>query len=95
MALTKDPLFWQLGIAFGVILLGGLGYSVMSTNSNKIDTNADSPSNTTPYVNLREKANYNDDVTEYNTEANKNIGGSRKIKSKSKKKKSLRKYKKH
>ena len=30
MALTKDPLFWQIGIVFGVILLGGLGYSVIS-----------------------------------------------------------------
>jgi hypothetical protein len=93
MALTKDPLFWQIGIVFGVILLGGLGYSVISNRPSS--TNQELPSNTEPYVDLKEKANYNDDLTEYNTEANKNIGGSRKRKSKGKKKKSLRKSKKH
>jgi hypothetical protein len=82
MALTKDPLFWKLGIVFGVILLGGLGYSVMSANSN---ANAASTANTGPYVDVKEE-------TRYNTEANKNVGGSRKSK---KKKKSLRKSKKH
>lgn len=98
MALTKDPLFWKLGIVFGVILLGGLGYSVMSGRPSSTNTSlnqADLPSNSEPYVDLKEKANYNDDLTEYNTEANKNIGGSRKRKSKGKKKKSLRKSKKH
>jgi len=94
MALTKDPLFWQIGIVFGVILLGGLGYSVISNRPSSTNQ-AELPSNTEPYVNLKEKANYNDDLTEYNTEANKNIGGSRKRKSKGKKKKSLRKSKKH
>jgi hypothetical protein len=88
MALTKDPLFWSLGIAFGVILLGGLGYSVMSANSN---ANAASTANTGPYV--KEERPYDADVTKYNTEANKHVGGSRKRKDKDKKIK--RKSKKH
>lgn len=79
MALTKNSLFWKLGIAFGVILLGGLGYSVMS--GNKVDTTSDLTNNIGPYVNLKE-------TTRYNTEANKNVGGSRKSKCKNNKRKS-------
>jgi flagellar basal body-associated protein FliL len=91
MALTKNSLFLPLGIAFGVILLGGLGYSVMSGNRNNVNTNASLPTSgpaNNPYVNVEEE-------TKYNTEVNQNIGGSRKRKGKGKKKKSIRKGKKH
>jgi hypothetical protein len=76
MALTNDSLFWKLGIAFGVILLGGLGYSVMS--GNKVDINSGLTNNVGPYINVKEQ-------TRYNTEVNKNVGGSRKRKDKDKK----------
>jgi hypothetical protein len=81
MALTRDPLFWQLGIVFGVILLGGLGYSVMS--GRPVPTVQ--PDN--PYTDLKEQ-------TAYNTEVNQNlgVGGSRKRKGKGKKKKQSKKH---
>ena len=91
MSLKRDPLFWQIGIVFGVILLGGLGYSVMSerSGSNNSSLQTGGP-NANPYHDLKEE-------TTYNTEANQNlgVGGSRKRKGKGKKKKSLRKGKKH
>jgi hypothetical protein len=56
----------------------------MSSKGNT--TNAGSSANTAPYVNVKEE-------TAYNTEANQNIGGSRKRKGKQKK--GVRKSKKH
>jgi hypothetical protein len=91
MALTKNSLFLPLGIAFGVILLGGLGYSVMSGNRNNVNINSSLPTSgpaNNPYVDVSEQ-------TKYNTEVNQNIvGGSRKRKGK-KVKKSKRNGKKH